>query len=108
MVATFDGKSVSVPDSEVTALRIFTDMKLLSYVLSHGHPAVSYFIYSILYYLNIVDTVLTFIVPFALIAAMNFMIGRSIYLFYARYRLQRRASGHNSDYKKSSGEELLA
>ncbi|XP_077529615.1 uncharacterized protein LOC144142059 [Haemaphysalis longicornis] len=57
---------------------------------------------NILYYLNIIDTVLTFIVPFALIAAMNFMIGRSIYLFYARYRLQRRTSGRSSDYKKSS------
>ncbi|XP_077529613.1 uncharacterized protein LOC144142057 [Haemaphysalis longicornis] len=56
---------------------------------------------NVLYYLNILDTVLTFIVPFALIAFMNFMIGRSIYLFYARYKLQRSTSGHSSDDKKS-------
>ncbi|XP_050046670.2 uncharacterized protein [Dermacentor andersoni] len=44
---------------------------------------------SALYHLNILDTVLTFIVPFLLIAFMNFMICRAIYLFYARYKKQR-------------------
>ncbi|KAH6923731.1 hypothetical protein HPB50_005797 [Hyalomma asiaticum] len=44
---------------------------------------------SALYYLNIVDTVLTFIVPFLLITYMNFMIGHAIYLFYLRYKKQR-------------------
>ncbi|KAH6924648.1 hypothetical protein HPB50_021789 [Hyalomma asiaticum] len=44
---------------------------------------------SALYYLNIVDTVITFIVPFLLITFMNFMIGRAIYLFYLRYKKQR-------------------
>ncbi|XP_049274116.1 pyrokinin-1 receptor [Rhipicephalus sanguineus] len=44
---------------------------------------------SVLYYLNILDTVVTFIVPFLLITFMNFMIARAIYLFYLRYKKQR-------------------
>ncbi|XP_040070962.1 uncharacterized protein LOC120843614 [Ixodes scapularis] len=42
-----------------------------------------------MYYITIIDTVLTLIVPFLLLTVMNFMIARSIYLFYARYRQQR-------------------
>ncbi|KAG0432447.1 hypothetical protein HPB47_020835 [Ixodes persulcatus] len=45
--------------------------------------------YSAMYYITIIDTVLTLIVPFLLLTVMNFMIARSIYLFYARYRQQR-------------------
>ncbi|KAH7939606.1 hypothetical protein HPB52_014864 [Rhipicephalus sanguineus] len=43
----------------------------------------------ILHYTNIMDTVVTLIVPFILIVIMNFMIGRALYLFNARRRLQR-------------------
>ncbi|XP_077530891.1 uncharacterized protein LOC144142935 [Haemaphysalis longicornis] len=43
----------------------------------------------ILHYTNIVDTVVTLIVPFLLIVIMNFMIGRALYLFNARRKLQR-------------------
>ncbi|CAN8000418.1 unnamed protein product [Ixodes hexagonus] len=43
----------------------------------------------ILYYTNIMDTVVTLIVPFILIVIMNFMIGRALYLFTSRRRLQR-------------------
>ncbi|XP_037525677.1 growth hormone secretagogue receptor type 1 [Rhipicephalus sanguineus] len=43
---------------------------------------------SALFYLNILDTVITFIVPFLLITFMNFMIARAIYLFYLRYKKQ--------------------
>ncbi|KAL1466822.1 hypothetical protein MTO96_042490 [Rhipicephalus appendiculatus] len=43
---------------------------------------------SALYYLNILDTVITFIIPFLLITFMNFMISRAIYLFYLRYKKQ--------------------
>ncbi|CAN7941645.1 unnamed protein product, partial [Ixodes pacificus] len=42
-----------------------------------------------MYYITIIDTVLTLIVPFLLLTVMNSMIARSIYLFYARYRQQR-------------------
>ncbi|CAN8023125.1 unnamed protein product, partial [Ixodes persulcatus] len=42
-----------------------------------------------MYYITIIDTVLTLIVPFLLLTVMNFMIARSIYLFYGRYRQQR-------------------
>ncbi|CAN7994637.1 unnamed protein product, partial [Ixodes pacificus] len=42
-----------------------------------------------MYYINIIDTMLTLIVPFLLLTVMNFMIARSIYLFYARHRQQR-------------------
>ncbi|KAH7939090.1 pyrokinin-1 receptor [Rhipicephalus sanguineus] len=44
---------------------------------------------SALYYLNLLDTVLTFILPFLLITFMNFMISRAIYRFYVRYKRQR-------------------
>ncbi|KAH9379409.1 hypothetical protein HPB48_019014 [Haemaphysalis longicornis] len=81
-------------------------MKPRSYILPQRNPCCLFFLYSVLYYLNILDTVLTFIVPFALIAFMNFMIARSIYLFYSRYKLQRRTSGHSSDDKKSFGKKL--
>ncbi|KAM7299620.1 pyrokinin-1 receptor [Ixodes scapularis] len=43
----------------------------------------------VLYYTNIMDTVVTLIVPFILIVIMNFMIGRALYLFTSRRRLQR-------------------
>ncbi|CAN7994629.1 unnamed protein product, partial [Ixodes pacificus] len=42
-----------------------------------------------MYYITIIDTVVTLIVPFLLLTVMNSMIARSIYLFYARYRQQR-------------------
>ncbi|CAN7945816.1 unnamed protein product, partial [Ixodes hexagonus] len=42
-----------------------------------------------MYYINIMDTVMTLIVPFLLLTVMNFMIARAIYLFYARHRHQR-------------------
>ncbi|XP_049511358.1 pyrokinin-1 receptor [Dermacentor silvarum] len=54
---------------------------------------------SALYYLNILDTVLTFIVPFLLITIMNSMIARAIYLFYARYKQQRCMSECQMDCK---------
>ncbi|XP_064489990.1 thyrotropin-releasing hormone receptor-like [Ornithodoros turicata] len=51
-----------------------------------------------LYYINILDTIITLIVPFVLITVMNFMIARAIYLFYARYKQQRNICrpGHSS------------
>ncbi|KAL3207515.1 hypothetical protein MRX96_039592 [Rhipicephalus microplus] len=52
---------------------------------------------SSLYYLNILDTVITFILPFLLIAFMNFMICRAIYRFYLRYRKQRVMSAAYTD-----------
>ncbi|XP_077529286.1 uncharacterized protein LOC144141618 [Haemaphysalis longicornis] len=47
----------------------------------------------ILHYANIIDTVVTLIVPFILIVIMNFMIGRALYLINARSRLHRTESG---------------
>ncbi|XP_077494669.1 somatostatin receptor type 4-like [Amblyomma americanum] len=58
---------------------------------------------SALYYLNILDTVLTFIIPFLLISVMNSMIARAIYLFYARYKKQRIVSGCQQDCGESRG-----
>ncbi|KAH8032301.1 hypothetical protein HPB51_024078 [Rhipicephalus microplus] len=43
---------------------------------------------SALYYLNILDTVITFILPFLLITFMNCMIARAVYVFYLRYKEQ--------------------
>ncbi|XP_077492424.1 thyrotropin-releasing hormone receptor-like [Amblyomma americanum] len=57
---------------------------------------------SALYYLNILDTVLTFILPFLLITVMNSMIARAIYLFYARYKKQRSMDGCNEDCRESA------
>ncbi|KAK8759993.1 hypothetical protein V5799_028740 [Amblyomma americanum] len=56
---------------------------------------------SALYYLNILDTVLTFILPFLLITFMNSMIARAIYLFYARYKKQRSMDSCNEDCRES-------
>ncbi|KAL1469911.1 hypothetical protein MTO96_040781, partial [Rhipicephalus appendiculatus] len=58
---------------------------------------------SALYYLNILDTVLTFIIPFLLITFMNFMISRAIYRFYVRYRKQRAMPDAHMDCRDSSG-----
>ncbi|KAL1473274.1 hypothetical protein MTO96_038793, partial [Rhipicephalus appendiculatus] len=55
-----------------------------------------------LYYLNILDTVLTFIIPFLLITFMNFMISRAIYRFYVRYRKQRAMPDAHMDCRDSS------
>nr|XP_037273289.1 pyrokinin-1 receptor-like [Rhipicephalus microplus] len=53
----------------------------------------------ILHYTNIMDTVVTLVVPFILIVIMNFMIGRALYLFNTRRRLQRigRAQMNSAD-----------
>ncbi|KAH9379681.1 hypothetical protein HPB48_012315 [Haemaphysalis longicornis] len=40
---------------------------------------------SVLHYINILDTVLTLIVPLLLITTMNAMISRSVYLYYHRH-----------------------
>ncbi|KAK8761383.1 hypothetical protein V5799_027350 [Amblyomma americanum] len=56
-----------------------------------------------LYYMNILDTVLTLIVPFFLITTMNAMIGRSVYLFYARYRRQRMGCDGSRPLGETSG-----
>ncbi|KAH6923728.1 hypothetical protein HPB50_005794 [Hyalomma asiaticum] len=51
-----------------------------------------------LYYLNIVDTVITFILPFLLITFMNFMISRAVYRFYVRYKKQRSMPENQMDF----------
>ncbi|KAH7934032.1 hypothetical protein HPB49_020714 [Dermacentor silvarum] len=57
---------------------------------------------SALYVLNILDTVLTFIIPFLLITVMNFMIARAIYFFYVRYKRQRLTAEGHQDCREAS------
>ncbi|CAN7947210.1 unnamed protein product, partial [Ixodes hexagonus] len=63
-----------------------------------------------MYYINIMDTVMTLIVPFLLLTVMNFMIARAIYLFYARHRQQRSfcSEGHVSSSFASKYIEPIA
>ncbi|XP_064487636.1 uncharacterized protein LOC135399828 [Ornithodoros turicata] len=68
-------------------LLVLTDVVVLDNGKSECEPRPEF--EHILHYTNIMDTVITLVVPFVLIVIMNFMIGRALYLFNSRRRLRR-------------------